>query len=174
VDKANVLESSRLWREVVTRVHADYPDVALDFMYVDTAAMQLIRNPGHFDVLLTENLFGDILSDEASMLTGSLGMLPSASFGATKPALYEPIHGSAPDIAGQNKANPIATIMSAAMLLKYSLNLVEEAEAIQRAVARVLANGYRTADIMEEGKIMVGTERMSKLIAAEIVQEIKE
>lgn len=165
VDKANVLESSRLWRETVTRMSSQYPEVELNFMYVDNAAMQLIRNPRQFDTIVTENLFGDILSDEASMLTGSLGMLPSASLGETKLGLYEPIHGSAPDIAGQDKANPIATIISTAMMLRYSFNMEEAARSIENAVAAVLDSGYRTKDIIEDGMILVGTEKMGDLIA---------
>jgi 3-isopropylmalate dehydrogenase len=165
VDKANVLESSRLWREVVSRVGQQYPDVELSHMYVDNAAMQLIRNPGQFDVILTTNMFGDILSDEAAMLTGSLGMLPSASLGEGKLGLYEPVHGSAPDIAGQDKANPIATIMSAAMMLRYSFDLEQEAQAVEDAVSRVLEQGYRTADIATPGTIVVGTREMGHLIA---------
>lgn len=165
VDKANVLESSRLWREVVSRVGQQYPDVELNHMYVDNAAMQLIRNPGQFDVILTTNMFGDILSDEAAMLTGSLGMLPSASLGAGSLGLYEPVHGSAPDIAGQDKANPIATIMSAAMMLRYSFGLEQEAQAVEDAVSRVLEQGYRTADIATPGTIVVGTREMGHLIA---------
>ncbi len=165
VDKANVLESSRLWREVVSRVGQQYPDVELNHMYVDNAAMQLIRNPSQFDVILTTNMFGDILSDEAAMLTGSLGMLPSASLGEGKRGLYEPVHGSAPDIAGQDKANPIATIMSAAMMLRYSFGLEQEARAVENAVSRVLEQGYRTADIATPGAIVVGTEKMGCLIA---------
>lgn len=168
VDKANVLESSRLWRQVVEKISEDYKDVELNFMYVDNAAMQLIRRPRQFDVILTENMFGDILSDEASMLTGSLGMLPSASLGDGSLGLYEPIHGSAPDIAGQDKANPIATIMSVAMMLRYSFNMKEAADAIEDAVRRVLDKGYRTQDIMEAGKTLLGTEAMGEAIAAEI------
>lgn len=163
VDKANVLESSRLWREVTTRVHADYPDVELEHMYVDNAAMQLVRRPTQFDVIVTENMFGDILTDQASMLTGSIGMLPSASIGG-EVALYEPSHGSAPDIAGQNKANPLATILSAAMMLKYSFHYLEAAAKIEQAVEKVLDAGYRTPDIMEEGKTLVGTTAMGDLV----------
>jgi len=165
VDKANVLESSRLWREVVSRVGQQYPDVELNHMYVDNAAMQLIRNPAQFDVILTTNMFGDILSDEAAMLTGSLGMLPSASLGEGNLGLYEPVHGSAPDIAGQDKANPIATIMSAAMMLRYSFGLEKEARAVEDAVGRVLEQGYRTADIATPGATVVGTREMGHLIA---------
>lgn len=168
VDKANVLESSRLWREEVVKISKEYSDVKLTHMYVDNAAMQLIRNPGQFDVILTSNMFGDILSDEASMLTGSLGMLPSASIGDGKRGLYEPIHGSAPDIAGQDKANPIATIMSCAMMLRYSFDLEDGASAIEKAVSKVLDKGYRTIDIMQPGMEAVGTEKMGDLIAGQI------
>ncbi len=168
IDKANILESSRLWREVVIRAAEDYPEVELSHMYVDNAAMQLIRNPRQFDVIVTSNIFGDILSDEASMLTGSLGMLPSASLGEGRLGLYEPIHGSAPDIAGQNKANPIATIMSVAMMLRYSFNREDVAKAIETAVEKVLDQGYRTMDIMQPSMKSVGTEEMGDLIAKEI------
>lgn len=168
VDKANVLESSRFWRQVVEEVAKEYPDVALSHMYVDNAAMQLVRNPAQFDVILTSNIFGDILSDEASMITGSIGMLPSASLGATKLGLYEPIHGSAPDIAGQDKANPIATILSVAMLLRYSLDLPLEADAIETAVVRVLDKGYRTGDIASAGTTVVGTKEMGRTIREEL------
>lgn len=168
IDKANVLESSRLWREVVIRVAQDYPDVSLSHMYVDNAAMQLVRNPRQFDVIVTSNIFGDILSDEASMLTGSLGMLPSASLGQGSLGLYEPIHGSAPDIAGQDKANPIATIMSVAMMVRYSLGSQEAARAIELAVEAALDEGYRTQDIMEPGMTLVGTEEMGDKIASRI------
>ncbi len=168
VDKANVLDVSRLWREVVERVAKNYPEVELSHMYVDNAAMQLIRNPKQFDVMVTGNIFGDILSDEASMLIGSLGMLASASLTDKGPAMYEPSHGSAPDLKGLNKVNPIATIMSAAMMLKYSFNLDNEAEAVENAVKQVLKDGYRTFDIMSEGKTLVGTSQMGDLIAENI------
>ena len=165
VDKANVLDTSRLWRKTVTAMAAEYPDVALTHMYVDNAAMQLVRDPGQFDVILTGNLFGDILSDEASMLTGSIGMLPSASIGGPV-GLYEPIHGSAPDIAGKDIANPIATVLSAAMLLRYSFDMETEARAIEDAVKSVLANGYRTCDLCCENS--VGCEQMGDLIVKEL------
>ena len=165
VDKANVLDSSRLWRSVVEDVAKDYPDVTLEHMLVDNCAMQLVRDPKQFDVILTENMFGDILSDEASMVTGSIGMLSSASLNETKLGLYEPSHGSAPDIAGQNKANPIATILSAAMMLRYSLDLDKEADAVEAAVQKVLTDGYRTGDIMSDGCKLVGTGEMGDLIA---------
>jgi len=163
VDKANVLETSRLWRSVMHRLAQEYPEVEYEDYLVDNTAMQLVRDPSQFDVVVTENMFGDILSDEASMITGSLGMLPSASIGAQAPGLYEPIHGSAPDIAGQDKANPIATILSVAMMFKYSFNLPEEASAIEQAVDAVLAEGWHTPDIAGQGE-PVGTKRMSALI----------
>jgi len=167
VDKANVLETTELWRKVVTKVHKDYQDVELSHMYVDNCAMQLIRNPKQFDVIVTENTFGDILSDEAAMLTGSIGMLPSASLGG-KVGLYEPIHGSAPDIAGTDKANPIATILSVAMMLRFSFNLTNEADAIEKAVESVLNKGYRTADINQHGMKLVGCKGMGEAIISEI------
>ncbi|NLZ46837.1 MAG: 3-isopropylmalate dehydrogenase [Clostridiales bacterium] len=168
IDKANVLDSSRLWREVSHKVAKDYPDVEFQDMLVDNAAMQLVRNPAQFDVMVTENLFGDILSDEASMITGSLGMIPSASLGETSLGLYEPIHGSAPDIAGQNKANPIATILSIAMMLRYSFNMSAEADAVEKAVDKVLNEDYRTGDIMSEGMKCVSCTEMGDLITSKI------
>ena len=164
VDKANVLETSRLWRETAQRVAREYPEVAVDYMFVDNAAMQLVRDPAQFDVVVTENMFGDILSDEASMITGSIGLLPSASIGDTAPGLYEPIHGSAPDIAGQDKANPIAAILSVAMMFRYSFHLPDEAQAIEDAVDAVLAQGWRTADIAKAGETAIGTREMGRRI----------
>ena len=167
IDKANVLETSRLWRETVHRIAEEYPDVTCTDMLVDNAAMQLVRNPAQFDVVVTTNMFGDILSDEASQITGSIGLLPSASLGSTKRGLYEPIHGSAPDIAGQNKANPIATILSAAMMLRYSFDLGAEADAIEAAVDRVLNKGLRTADL-GGGEASLGCTEMADAILAEL------
>ncbi len=166
VDKANVLEVSELWREVVIRVGKDYPDVALSHMYVDNAAMQLVRAPKQFDVIVTTNMFGDILSDEAAMLTGSIGMLPSASLDANQKGMYEPIHGSAPDIAGQGVANPLATILSVAMLLRYTLGQAGLADRVEQAVSRVLDQGLRTADIYTDGMTQVGTARMGDAVVA--------
>ncbi len=164
VDKANVLETSRLWRATMHRLAAEYPDVQYEDVLVDNCAMQLVRDPGQFDVVVTENMFGDILSDEASMVTGSIGLLPSASMGDGAPALYEPIHGSAPDIAGQDKANPIATILSAAMMFRYSFHLAAEADAIEAAVDKALADGWRTADIAKAGETVIGTRKMGEVI----------
>ena len=168
VDKANVLETSRLWRQVMHRLAQEYSDVEYEDVLVDNAAMQLVRDPSQFDVVVTENMFGDILSDEASMITGSIGLLPSASIGDTAPGLYEPIHGSAPDIAGQDKANPIATILSVAMMLRYSFHLADEAQAVEQAVDAVLAEGYRTADIAKAGEKAIRTLEMGRLICQRI------
>ena len=172
VDKANVLETFQFWKDIVTEVHKEYPDIELDHMYVDNAAMQLVKAPKKFDVLFTGNLFGDILSDEAAMLTGSIGMLPSASLNADNRGLYEPSHGSAPDIAGKGVANPLATILSAAMMLRYSLNRPEQADRIEHAVKSVLAQGLRTADIYEAGTNKVGTSQMGDAVVAALTQTI--
>ncbi len=169
IDKANVLESSELWRKIVIEVHKDYQDVELKHMYVDNCAMQLVRNPKQFDVIVTTNLFGDILSDEAAMLTGSIGMLPSASIGA-EVGMYEPIHGSAPDIAGKDMANPIGMIASGAMMLRYSFDLVKEADLIEESIQKVLAQGYRTKDIEAPGTKLVGTKEMGELILKSLGQ----
>ena len=164
VDKANVLETSRLWRSIMHRLSEEYSDVEYEDVLVDNAAMQLVKDPSQFDVVVTENMFGDILSDEASMVTGSIGLLPSASIGDTAPGLYEPIHGSAPDIAGQDKANPIATILSVGMMFRYSFHLPHEADAIEQAVDAVLAEGWRTQDIAKSGEQTIGTVQMGELI----------
>ena len=172
VDKANVLETFQFWKDILTEVHAQYPDVTLDHMYVDNAAMQLVRAPKRFDVIVTGNLFGDILSDEAAMLTGSIGMLPSASLDASGKGLYEPSHGSAPDIAGKDLANPLATILSVAMMLRFSLNQPEAAARIESAVQRVLASGLRTADIASGGTTLVGTRAMGDAVVAELAHDL--
>ncbi len=168
VDKANVLETSRLWRSVMHRLASEYPEIQYEDILVDNCAMQLVRDPGHFDVLVTENMFGDILSDEASIITGSIGLLPSASMGDQAPALYEPIHGSAPDIAGQNKANPIATILSAAMMFRYSFHLPDEADCIEAAVDRTLAEGWHTADLAGEREKILGTREIGERICGNL------
>ena len=168
VDKANVLATSRLWRKTVSAVAEEYPDVELRHMYVDNASMQMIRDPSQFDVIVTENLFGDILSDEASQITGSVGMIPSSSMGDGTRGLYEPIHGSAPDIAGQDKANPIGTILAAAMMLRYSFDMAAEADAVEGAVSRVLQAGYRCGDIMQPGAKLVGCREMGRLICEQM------
>ena len=164
VDKANVLETFQFWKDIVTDVHKEYPQVELTHMYVDNAAMQLVKAPKNFDVIVTGNMFGDILSDAAAMLTGSIGMLPSASLDANNKGLYEPSHGSAPDIAGKGIANPLATILSAAMMLRFSLNKAEQADRIESAVKKVLAQGFRTGDIYEEGTTRVGTREMGDAV----------
>ena len=168
VDKANILESSRLWRRIVEEVAKDYPEVELNHLYIDNAAMQMVKDPTQFDVIVTSNIFGDILSDEASMVTGSIGMLPSASLGEASFGMYEPIHGSAPDIAGKGIANPLATILSGGMMLKYSFGLNDESDLIEKAVLSVLEDGYRTGDIMSEGMKLVGTEEITKLVLNKI------
>ena len=171
VEKSNVLDSSRMWKKVMHRLAEEYPDVELSDMLVDNCAMQIVKNPSQFDVIVTENMFGDILSDEASMITGSIGMIPSSSLGATSCGLYEPIHGSAPDIAGKDIANPIGTILSAAMMLRYSFDMPQEADAIERAVSDFLDAGYRTADIMSKGKTEVGCSRCGELITGYLRKE---
>lgn len=171
VEKSNVLDSSRLWKQVMHRLQPEYPDVVLSDMLVDNCAMQIVKDPAQFDVIVTENMFGDILSDEASMITGSIGMIPSSSLGASSCGLYEPIHGSAPDIAGQDTANPVGTILSAAMMLRFSFDLPKEADAVENAVSAYLDAGYRTADIMSEGGILVGCRRCGDLIIENLKKE---
>lgn len=171
VEKSNVLDSSRLWKSVMHKLSSEYPDVELTDMLVDNCAMQIVKNPAQFDVIVTENMFGDILSDEASQITGSIGMIPSSSLGSTTCGLYEPIHGSAPDIAGKDIANPIGTILSAAMMLKYSFDMEEEANAIEKAVSSYLDSGYRTADIMSEGMTLVGCKKSAELICENLKKE---